>query len=74
MLGLSPFLEELENVSEAVVELRRAAQLLDAAQLIGVGVALPVDVGDKAGMVRLANDHLGVVVVEVHLEDRLGLV
>lgn len=74
MLGLSPFLEELEDVSEAAVELRRAAQLLDAAQLVGVGVAFPVDVGDKAGMVRLANDHLGVVIVEVHLGDRLGLV
>jgi len=67
-------LEELEDVSEAVVELRRAAQLLDAAQLVGVGVALTVDVGDKAGVVRLANDHLGVVVVEVHLGDMLGLV
>lgn len=67
-------MEKLEDVSEAVVELRRAAQLLDAAQLVSVGVALPVDVGDKAGVVRFANDHLGVVVVEIHLEDRLGLV
>lgn len=67
-------MEKLEDVSEAVVELRRAAQLLDAAQLVSVGVALPVDVGDKAGVVRLANDHLGVVVVEIHLGDRLGLV
>lgn len=56
------------------MELRRAAQLLDAAQLVSIGVALPVDVGDKAGVVRLANDHLGVIIVEVHLEDRLSLV
>lgn len=69
-------LEQLHHIAQSVPEFRGAAHLLQHAEEVRVGDALPTDVGEQVGVVRgLAQDDLGVVCVEVHLrgQRRKGL-
>lgn len=61
-------LKQLEDVFEPTLELRWTAKFCNAAELVGVGIPVTVYVGEEAGVVRFAEDHLGMIIVEVHLE------
>lgn len=62
-------LEQLDHISQSVSELRGAAHLGQHAEEVSVRDPLPADVGEQVGVIRrLAQDDLGVVCVEVHLE------
>lgn len=63
-------LQQLDDVPQAVLQLRGAAHLHQHAEEVRVGDALLADVGEQVGVVRgLAQDDLGVVCVEVDLEE-----
>lgn len=67
--GISMVLEQLDHVSQPVSQFGGAAHLVQHAEEVSVRDALPADVGEQVGVVgRLAQDDLGVVSVEVHLE------
>lgn len=67
--GVGVVLEQLDHVPQPVPELRSAAHLGQHAEEVSVGDPFPGDVGQQVGVVRgLAQDDLGVVRVEVHLE------
>lgn len=67
--GVGVVLEQLDHVPQPVPELRSAAHLGQHAEEVRVRDPFPGDVGQQVGVVgRLAQDDLGVVRVEVHLE------
>lgn len=51
-----------------MLKLWRAAKFCNTAELVGIGIPVTVYVGEKARVVRFAEDHLGMIIVEVHLE------
>lgn len=62
-------LEQLDHVPQPVPELRSAAHLGQHAKEVSVRDPIPGDVGQQVGVIRrLAQDDLGVVCVEVHLQ------
>lgn len=63
-------LQEMEDVSEAVPQLRRAAHFAQRAEGVRVGDALAADVGQQVRIQRLGQDDLRVVGVEVYLDRR----
>lgn len=63
-------LQELDDVAQPVSQLRGAAHVGQHAEEVRVRDPLAADVGEQVGVVgRLAQDDLGVVRVEVHLEE-----
>lgn len=61
-------LEELDDVSQPVSQLRGASHVCQHAEEVRARDPLAADVGEQVGVVgRLAQDDFGVVGVEVHL-------